>query len=238
MATALHPPLSRTSRVAQLDSSLLDAELANILSAPVLSTLSNRLRSNYAHELALLLKFALLHIALKRDGATYGAKLQNLVFATDFRTNRDTRRRWLYVLLATLPEYLHARLRDYMLVHGWPDYPAPRSAIATLANSLAGRTAARTKRELKRLAWDCLARLEKLWSFLKLANFLAFLYDARWVWAGSERAQESRLQDGPGLPFCVELPGHRLETVLTLEREPSHTPSPPLLSTNPDTLPS
>lgn len=196
---------TRTSRVAQLDSSLLDAELANILSTPVFNTLSDRIRSSYTHELSLVLKLALIHLALRRDGATYGAKLQNLVFATDFRSRSSTggtraaAKRWTYVLLATLPEYLHAKVRDYMLVHGWPDYPSPRSAIATLAATLTNQlglrrrdstseggssggrgSPARTKRELKRLAWDLLTRLEKLWSAAKLLNFLCFLYDARY----------------------------------------------------------
>src|SRR4051794_38117736 len=98
------PPAStRISRVAQLDSSLLDAELANILSAPVLSTLSSRLKTNYGHELALLLRFTLIHLALKRDSASYGAKLQNLTFASDLRNRAFLKKRWLYVLLATLP---------------------------------------------------------------------------------------------------------------------------------------
>ena len=158
----------RTSRVSQLDTSLLDGELLNILSAPL----------RPSAEVLLALKAGLLYLGLSGQGASYGARLQNLVFA-GLRNRRATA--VAYVVLATLPEYAHAKARDAMLVNGWPDYPSPPGGLWTL---LPGRrtqssNTARRKRELRRLAWDTLLRFEKVWATAKLVNFLLFLHSGR-----------------------------------------------------------
>ena len=160
------------SRVAQLDSALLDAELQSILITPVLTTLSPSFLASYTPEVHLILGAGLLHLGLKADGASYGAKLQNLVIDT---AKTSSKARWKIVLLATLPGYLCSRIRDYMLVNGWPDYP--RSSSLTRLFHL---TPARRRRELRRLLWDALTRIEKGWASLKLINFLLFLYDGRY----------------------------------------------------------
>jgi len=142
------------SRVAQLDSFLLDNELNNILAAPV----------SDSAEFRLALKVALLYLGLK-SGASYGAKLQNLKYTA------SSKLRWIYVILATVPEYLIAKARDRMLVRGWSDYPRARSL---------SRDPARRKRELKRIAWDTLVSVENFWQTAKLVNFLLFLYNGRY----------------------------------------------------------
>lgn len=158
------PPASssaraRVSRVSQLDTSLLDNELLNILAAPL----------HASDEMMLLLRAGLLYLGLKTHGASYGARLQNLVFA------RPSHRSIVaYTLAATVPVYVHAKVRDAMLVSGWPDYPRPRSIW-----SLSKQQPARRKRELRRLAWDALMGGEKALAFARLANFLLFLYNGR-----------------------------------------------------------
>lgn len=149
------------SRVAQLDSYLLDDELNNILAAPVSSS----------PEFRLALKSSLLYLGLLGSssssnpsrGASYGASLQNLVYDTASR-----RKRWIFLLLCTLPGYFYTKLRDRMLVNGWPDYPRARRLSADPA---------RRRRELRRWCWDTVMKLENVWMTLKLVNFLLFLKD-------------------------------------------------------------
>ena len=160
------------SRVAQLDSFLLDGELQSILLAPVTTTLSPTLLASYTPELHFALKAGLLHLGSKINGASYGAKLQNLV-VSELKVN--TAARWRWVLLATLPGYIHTRLRDYMLVNGWPDYPRSNGIVRLFQLSRARR-----RRELRRLLWDLLTRLEQIWTSMKLVNFLLFLYDGKY----------------------------------------------------------
>ena len=176
LTTTTTPIADRVSRVAQLDAYLLDDELHNILSAPVLATLTPAVRASWEPELHLALRAALLHLGLFSGStlaASYGARLQNLGYR-----NLSAKRRWIYILLAVLPSYLHSRSRDAMLVAGWPDYPAPRSILATLFRRRTVSTA-RRKRELQRVAWDALLKLETALSVFKLLNFLSFLYDGR-----------------------------------------------------------
>lgn len=164
------------SRVAQLDAFLLDDELQNILAAPVLASLSQAVRTAWEPELLLALRITLLHLGLSsthpKNVASYGAKLQNLAFR-----HLSSKKRYAYILLSVFPAYAHARMRDFMLVNGWPDYPAPNSLLAVLRN----KSPARRRRELKRLGWDALMQFEKLLTASKLINFLLFLYNGRYV---------------------------------------------------------
>lgn len=164
------------SRVSQLDTTLLDKELFNILI------------KDPTPETSLLIRAALLHLGLQTYNASYGARLQNLVYA-----NLTQRKRWLLVLLATVPSYIHQKMRDAMLVNGWPDYPTPPSILPwRLASSSTGpastiaaffpafsHSKARRKRELRRFAWDTLVRIEKLLALSSLVNFLCFLYNGK-----------------------------------------------------------
>lgn len=162
------------SRVSQLDTTLLDNELFNILI------------KDPTPETSLLVKAALLHLGLETFNASYGARLQNLVYA-----NLTPRKRWTLVFLATIPPYLHQKVRDTMLVNGWLDYPTPPSIIpwrfttTGAASSIAAlfpafsKSKARRKRELRRFAWDTLMRVEKALALSSLINFLFFLYNGR-----------------------------------------------------------
>jgi peroxin-2 len=165
------------SRVSQLDTTLLDNELFNILI------------KDPSPEVSLVVRGALLHLGLQTYNASYGARLQNLVYA-----NLTRRTRWLLVLLATVPPYIHQKIRDKMLVNGWPDYPTPPSVLPWRFTSSSGvgqaigvlfpklsSTKARRNRELRRFAWDSLIRMEKLLAFSSLINFLCFLYNGRCV---------------------------------------------------------
>lgn len=151
----------RVSRVSQLDTDLLDNELLNILSAPLQAS----------SEVLLLLKAVLLYLGLSTHGSSYGARLQNIIFPKSALSSNS--KRWIYVLAATVPSYIHAKVRDAMLVNGWPDYPRPRSWLSI------SKQPARRKREMRRLAWDALLNGEKVLGFSKLANFLLFLYNGR-----------------------------------------------------------
>lgn len=163
------------SRVSQLDTTLLDNELFNILI------------KDPTPETSLVIRAALLHLGLETYNASYGARLQNLVYADLTR-----RKRWLLVLLATVPPYIHQKIRDGMLVNGWPDYPPPPSILPWRFASSSGpgstiaalfpafsQSKARRKRELRRFAWDTLIRMEKLLAITSLVNFLCFLYNGR-----------------------------------------------------------
>lgn len=162
------------SRVSQLDTTLLDNELFNILI------------KDPTPETSLLVKAALLHLGLETYNASYGARLQNLVYA-----NLTPRKRWALVFLATIPPYLHQKIRDTMLVNGWLDYPTPpsiipwRFATTGAASSIAAlfpafsKNKARRKRELRRFAWDTLMRVEKALALSSLINFLFFLYNGQ-----------------------------------------------------------
>ena len=119
-------------------------------------------------------------------GASYGAKLQDLRYvvppppantslarsysdltfglsATSFRLPASGLPRLILLIhgtLSTILPYLHTRLRSYALSSAWPDVPAA---------------------DRRRKMWDLLNSMESSYTFLSLANFIAFLWNGRSV---------------------------------------------------------
>ncbi|GAA5888837.1 hypothetical protein JCM6882_002872 [Rhodosporidiobolus microsporus] len=194
------PPL-RISRVAQLDASLLDGELENILHAPVKTALEGVRqpgRRDWEPELLALLRFAVMRLSLWESGATYGTTLQNLRYrneakhagglqasASDSALTRF--QKLAYTALVVLPPYLHTRLQDRMLSSSWADEPLPRSCFSLVDLRRVALTRGRRreeeviqmKREWKRTAWELLGVAEKLGSLAGLLNFLIFLHNGK-----------------------------------------------------------
>lgn len=119
-------------------------------------------------------------------GASYGAKLQDLRYvvpsspsnaslarsysdltsslsAISFQLPASGLPRLILLVHGTLSiilPYLHTRLRSHALSSAWPDAPAA---------------------DRRRRMWDLLTSIESSYTFLSLANFIAFLWNGRSV---------------------------------------------------------
>ncbi|GAA5987632.1 hypothetical protein JCM11641_001174 [Rhodosporidiobolus odoratus] len=197
----LPSPQLRISRVAQLDATLLDDELENILHAPVKTALESvRLgKSSWEPELLAFLRLAVMRMSLWKSGATYGSALQNLRYR-DERKHEGLGRasgsdstlshvqKVAYTALVVLPPYLHTRLQDRMLASSWSDEPLPRSWFSLVDLRRLIRTSGRRReeeviqwrREWMRTAWELLGVGEKLSALAGLLNFLVFLHNGRY----------------------------------------------------------
>ncbi|PPQ83281.1 hypothetical protein CVT25_004020 [Psilocybe cyanescens] len=161
-----HP---RIIRVGQLDSELLDQELAQLLQEPInkaLSLISSSFRSRFELELSLLIKLTLYKLSVWNTGATYGAKLQDLRYVVpDIASKRLTpsglprKTLLLHGTLTLLLPYLHNRFRSHALSHAWPDTPSS---------------------DYRRKLWDALGSAESIHGLLGLVNFVAFLWGGRY----------------------------------------------------------
>ncbi|KAF8663453.1 hypothetical protein AX16_001023 [Volvariella volvacea WC 439] len=168
----LHYPPSasqRVIRVGQLDSEILDSDLANLLSEPLgkaLALVNSNLKARFEPELSLVIQLVLYKLSVWNSGASYGAKLQDLryVATRPFRgppSPSGLPRRLLLVhgTLTLIVPYLHTRLRRHALSHAWPDAPSS---------------------DRRRRVWDVLTSLESTHTLLSLASFIAFLWDGRY----------------------------------------------------------
>jgi len=80
-------PELRVQRVGQLDSHLLDQELADLLTQPVKNALrkvSPKFEQRYNSELLVALRLILYKFSIYDRGATYGAMLQNLKYRNEW----------------------------------------------------------------------------------------------------------------------------------------------------------
>ncbi|KAJ3548468.1 hypothetical protein NMY22_g1251 [Coprinellus aureogranulatus] len=161
-------PRPRVVRVGQLDSELLDQELATLLQEPItksLAVISNTLKSRFEPELALLIQLALYKFSIWDTGASYGARLQDLRYVVEDGKGSSTRlklpRRTLlsHGALTLLAPYLRDRIRAHALSNAWPDAPSS---------------------DRRRKAWDVLERLESTHTLLGLCNFVMFLWNGRY----------------------------------------------------------
>ncbi|KAF8341636.1 Pex12 amino terminal region-domain-containing protein [Cantharellus anzutake] len=161
------PP--RILRVGQLDAELLDQELVNMLKDPVnksLGKMRSIFESRFDPEVVLIISALLYKYSVWDHGATYGAKLQDLRYASVWKGEFSARspsglpRRalLLHSFLTIVIPYLHARARIYALSGAWPDAPSI---------------------DWKRRAWELLVHLETLHSTLSLLSFVGFLYNGR-----------------------------------------------------------
>lgn len=190
----------RVSRVAQLDASLLDAELEQLLAAPVLKALEGIRRGHgrdWTHELMAALRVAVLRLSMfgnsNKTAATYGSTLQNLKYrderkhanglqSTAIDSTPTRTQKWAYVALQVAPIYVIARLRDTMAASSWADEPLPRSWLSLINPGRLGNKRRRTelKAEWKRSVWELVNASDRLYAMLDLANFLVFLYDGKY----------------------------------------------------------
>ncbi|GLB33946.1 putative pex2 / Pex12 amino terminal region [Lyophyllum shimeji] len=159
----------RVIRVGQLDSELLDQELAQLLQEPLnkaLSMISTSLKARFAPELALLIQLTLYKLSIWNTGASYGAKLQDLRYTLPASqqgrrlapSGLPRRTLLLHGTLTVILPYLHTKLRSYALSSAWPDAPSS---------------------DYRRKAWDILTSLESAYTLLTLSNFVAFLWNGR-----------------------------------------------------------
>ncbi|KAJ4478276.1 peroxisomal biogenesis factor 2 [Lentinula aciculospora] len=173
---SLNSPRSRVIRVGQLDSELLDLELVNLLVEPLrkaLSLVDTSLQHRFDAEMHLLTQLVLYRLSVWSTGASYGAKLQGLRYATPASGSRKLAPSGLpqqlllmHGALTIVAPYFHNRIRAYGLSKAWPDAPSS---------------------DRRRKLWDLLVTLESSYALLGLTSFVVFL------WNGQYRTLADRL---------------------------------------------
>lgn len=161
-------PTPRILRVGQLDAELLDVELVNLLRDPLskaVGLVNSTLKSRFEPELSLFIQLTLYRLSVWANGASYGAKLQDLEYtiasANGGSVSSRLPRKILLVhgaLTIVLP-YVHTRLRGHALSKAWPDAPSS---------------------DRRRKAWELMTRLETAHAAVALVSFIAFLWDGRY----------------------------------------------------------
>ncbi|CAL1700537.1 unnamed protein product [Somion occarium] len=158
-------PSARVIRVGQLDAELLDQELVQLLQEPVgkaLNLIRSAFTSQYQPELTLLIQLILYKFSVWNSGASYGARLQGLKYASSDATTRSglpLRTLLIHGTLTTLVPYIHTRIRAHALSNAWPEAPS---------------------HDRRRRAWEFLTKLESSHGLLALVNFIAFLWNGRY----------------------------------------------------------
>ncbi|KAF5390695.1 hypothetical protein D9757_002667 [Collybiopsis confluens] len=165
---SLSSPNSRIIRVGQLDSELLDLELANLLAEPLrkaLALINASLQRRFDPEVHLLIQATLYRLSVWNSGASYGAKLQGLRYVTPSLPHKKLapsglprKILLLHGTLTILIPYLHNRIRSYGLSRAWPDAPSS---------------------DRKRKLWDLLVTVESSYALLGLASFVTFLWNGQ-----------------------------------------------------------
>ncbi|KAH8106156.1 peroxisomal biogenesis factor 2 [Cristinia sonorae] len=156
------PSSPSTFRVSQLDAELLDSELVQLLQEPLtksLALINKAFSNNFQAELTLLIQLTLYKFSVWDSGASYGARLQGLKYASWKSLGLPIRTLLLHGSLTILLPYLHSRLRAHALSQAWPDAPSS---------------------DRRRKIWELLTRLETTHSLLALLNFVAFLWNGRY----------------------------------------------------------
>ncbi|KAI0030711.1 Pex12 amino terminal region-domain-containing protein [Vararia minispora EC-137] len=164
-------PVQRVLRAGQLDAELLDQELAHLLQGPLSSALGlihSSLKHRFEPELALIIQLALYRLSVCETGASYGAELQGLRYSPgplkgllkfNLVCGLSARQLAVHSALTIVGPHVHTRMRGHALAHAWPDAPTS---------------------DIRRQAWDVLAKLETGYAALALASFVAFLWDGRY----------------------------------------------------------
>lgn len=166
-------PELRVQRVGQLDASLLDQELTDLLAQPVTAALrkaSPLLEKRYEAEIYMLLRLILYKFSIYDNSASYGAMLQNLKYRNEWAhparalsTSGDAplsrTQLALYPLCTIIAPYALAKTRKYMSEHQYDQ--APRESAAFVAYSL----------------WQ---HWQRLWNLASLINFGLFLWNGKY----------------------------------------------------------
>ncbi|KAI9448147.1 Pex12 amino terminal region-domain-containing protein [Lactarius indigo] len=161
-------PTPRILRVGQLDAELLDVELVNLLRDPLskaLGLVNSTLKSRFEPELSLFIQLTLYRLSVWANGASYGAKLQDLEYTIASVDGRNISSRLprkillVHGALTIVLPYVHNRLRGHALSKAWPDAPSS---------------------DRRRKAWELMTRLETAHAAVALVSFIAFLWDGRY----------------------------------------------------------
>ncbi|VVT57716.1 uncharacterized protein SAPINGB_P005834 [Magnusiomyces paraingens] len=173
-----------TPRVGQLDASLLDAELYDILKTQLLSifkTFKPGFKDRYEPEMLLILKLLIFKLTVWDNSATYGAKLQNLMFVdgrkcTSIKKPLSQSQRLGYAILVVGGDYIWNKIESKIAALSYEshEYNDDEDEDERPQRRLFGRhfTVAR----LERLS----NTLSTLWSVSSLVNFVLFLYSGRY----------------------------------------------------------
>lgn len=161
-------PAPRILRVGQLDAELLDVELVNLLRDPLskaLGLVNSTLKSRFEPELSLFIQLTLYRLSVWANGASYGAKLQDLEYTIASADGRSVSSRLpqkillVHGALTIVLPYVHTRLRGHALSKAWPDAPSS---------------------DRRRKAWELMTKLETAHAAIALVSFIAFLWDGRY----------------------------------------------------------
>lgn len=172
-------------RVGQLDASILDGELFELLKAQALTVFDlyrTEVKEKYTPEILLLLKLVIFKLTVWDHSATYGAKLQNLVFV-DGRSKSVSRKplsvaqKAGYCVLVVGGGYLWSKLEDKISAMSYREQEANESDpenYPVYRNTRVARyfTASRLRKISDSLSYA--------WSVSTLFNFVCFLYSGRY----------------------------------------------------------
>ncbi|KAI0832481.1 peroxisomal biogenesis factor 2 [Trametes gibbosa] len=163
-------PLPRITRVGKVDAELLDAELVQLLKEPLtkaLNLVNSAFKARFEPELGLLIHLVLYKFSVWDQGASYGAKLQGLKYASPLLSTSGLRTACglpgstlvLHSIITIFLPYFHNRLRSHALSNAWPDAPSS---------------------DRRRKSWELLTRLESIHGAASLINFVFFLWNGRY----------------------------------------------------------
>jgi peroxin-2 len=153
-------------RVNQLDASILDSELMDLLKNQLWAAFKHfhpQIKDKYEPELLLVLKLLLFKVTIWDHSATYGAKLQNLRLVHTKSTvskliPMSQTQKILYGLITAGGSYMWGKLEDYLA----------KASVDEDENSWSRRL--RSFADL----------LTTAWTTSSLFNFVAFLYSGRY----------------------------------------------------------
>jgi len=121
-------------------------------------------------EINLVLKSAIFKLSIFNLGTTYGNQLQNLTFrneaafdphkGSDQLTKLTMRQKWLSGIINVGGEWAWSRINKLSISQGWSERP---------------------NNDFRKRLWNILNFLESSYKILSILNFLAFLYDGKYV---------------------------------------------------------
>ncbi|EGC36519.1 hypothetical protein DICPUDRAFT_150983 [Dictyostelium purpureum] len=166
-------PSTTIVRVSQLDSARLDEEILDLLRSQfmkIFSFFKPNFIQRFQPEINAILKSIIFKLSIFNLGTTYGNQLQNLTFRNEkaFDPNRGSdqltkltlRQKWLSGLINIGGEWLWTRLNRYSIKEGWSERPST---------------------DFRKRLWNLMNFLESSYKALSILNFLAFLYDGKYV---------------------------------------------------------
>lgn len=178
------------SRVGQLDASILDGELLGLLKDQVWNVFKvfrPDVKEKYEPELLLVLKLIIFKLTVWDHSATYGAKLQNLIFVdgktrSSFHKPLSVSQKAGYCILVVGGGYIWSKLEEKVSAMSYggdrevleelgeiQDYDQTRSPRGSLRKFL---TASRLRKVTDAMSYA--------WSISSLFNFVLFLYSGRY----------------------------------------------------------